>query len=118
MTFYSGLAAAATRLLTKRGQSATWEHDNDDGTFNPATGETSAGTKTPYTAKGVLLDFEIARIDGVSILATDSRFIMQVGSRPENNDVVTVNSVAYQTIKVRETNPAGTPVIYEVQLRS
>lgn len=117
-TFYTGLATTATNLLAKRGQTASWSHDNDDGTFNPATGQNSGGTSTAYTAKGALLDFDTSRIDGASILTTDKRFVMQVGSKPEADDVITINSVAYQTIKVRETNPAGTPVIYEVQLRS
>jgi len=118
MTFYTGLASTAARLLKDKGQTATWSHDNEDGTFNPALGATTGGSTTAYTAKGVLLDFQTSRIDGASILATDKRFLLEVGSKPETNDVFTVNSVAYQVVMVRETIPAGTPVIYEVQLRS
>ena len=116
--FYTDLAATAARLLIKYGQSATWAHDNGDSTFNPATGVTSGGTTTAYAAKGALLEFDTNRVDGASILTTDKRFLMQVGAKPEISDVITVNSVAYQTINILETNPAGTPVIYEVQLRS
>jgi hypothetical protein len=116
--FYTDLAATAARLLIKYGQSATWAHDNGDSTFNPATGVTSGGTTTAYAAKGALLDFDASRVDGVSIKQTDNRFIMQVGAKPEISDIITINSVAYQTINVLEINPAGTPVVYEVQLRS
>ena len=118
MTFYTGLATTATRLLTDKGQTATWAHDNNDGTFNPATGEKTGGTTTAYSAKGALLDFETRRVDGTAVLATDKRFLMQVGSKPDVSDTITVNSVAYQVIAMKETNPAGTAVIYEVQLRS
>ena len=75
-------------------------------------------TTTAYTASGALLDFDTKRVDGDSIRSTDKRFIIEAGSKPELNDVVTVDSVAYQTVSIRETNPAGTPVIYELQLRS
>jgi hypothetical protein len=116
--FYTDLAATAARLLIKYGQSATWSHDNGDSTFNPATGVTSGGTTTAYAAKGALLDFDTSRVDGVSIKQTDKRFIMQVGAKPDISDIITIDSVAYQTINILETNPAGTPVVYEVQLRS
>ena len=118
MTFYTRLAATSSRLLKKFGQTATWSHDNDDGTFNPATGVMTGVTTTAYTASGALLDFDTKRVDGDSIRSTDKRFIIEVGSKPEVSDIVTVDSIAYQTMKIRETNPAGTPVIYELQLRS
>lgn len=117
-TFYTNLEATAARLLIKYGQSATWSHDNGDGTFNPVTGVTTGGTPTPYAAKGALFDFSTDRVDGASILSTDKRFLMQVGAKPEISDVITINTIAYQTINIIETNPAGTPVVYEVQLRS
>jgi hypothetical protein len=116
--FYTDAAADAAELLAELGQSATWTHDNGDSTFNPATGVTSGGTTTAYAAKGALLDFDTNRVDGASIKQTDKRFIMQVGAKPEISDIITIDSVAYQTINILETNPAGTPVIYEVQLRS
>ena len=118
MTFYTRLASTSSRLLKKFGQTASWSHDNDDGTFNPATGVMSGGTTTAYTALGALLDFVTNRVDGESIRSTDKRFIIEAGSKPEVSDIVTVDSVAYQTVSIRETNPAGTPVIYELQLRS
>ena len=117
MTFYTDAADDASTLITEFGQTATWSHDNNDGSFNPATGQMSGNTTTAFSAKGVLLDFETNRIDGASILMTDSKLLMEVGSKPEINDVVTVNSIAYQVIMVNEINPAGTPVMYEVQLR-
>ena len=117
MSFYSDAAADAKELLTEFGQTATWSHDNNDGTFNPATGVSTGGTSTTYSAKGVLLDFQTNRVNGTSVLATDSRFLMEVGNKPEVGDIITVNAVAYQVVDVQEVNPAGTPVLYEVQLR-
>lgn len=118
MSFYTGLAATASRLLTSKGQTATWAHDNQDGTFNPATGATEGGTTTAYSASGVLLDFDTKRINGTSVLATDSCFLMEVGNKPEVGDIITVNAVEYQVMDMQEVNPAGTAVMYEVQLRA
>tara|TARA_R110000744_G_scaffold63183_4_gene130027 strand:+ start:2329 stop:2685 length:357 start_codon:yes stop_codon:yes gene_type:complete len=117
VSFYSDAAADAKELLTEFGQTATWPHDNNDGSLNPATGTTTGGTSTAYSAKGVLLDFQTNRINGTSVLATDSRFLMEVGNKPEVGDIITVNAVEYQVIGAQEVNPAGTPVLYEVQLR-
>jgi hypothetical protein len=118
MTFYPGLAATASRLLKDKGQTATWLHSNGDATFNPVTGFDSGGTTKSYEADGVLLDFQSNRIDGSSILTTDKRFLMNTANKPEVNDTFTINKTVYQVISIKETNPAGTPVIYEVQLRT
>lgn len=117
MSFYSDAAADAKELLTEFGQTATWSQDNNDGALNPATGVTTGGTSTAYSAKGVLLDFQTNRVNGTSVLATDSRFLMEVANKPQVGAIITVNAVAYQVIAVQEVNPAGTPVLYEVHLR-
>jgi len=118
MSFYSALADTATKLLTSKGQAASWSHSNNDSSFNPATGETSGGSTTAYSAKGVLLNFNTARIDGTWVISSDRRFIMDAGSIPEISDVITVDSIAYQVLAVSPINPAGTVVIYELQLRA
>ena len=118
MSFYTDAAADAKELLAEFGQAATWSHDNGDSVFDPILGTYTGGTTTAYAANGVLLDFETSRVNGSSILTTDKMFLMEVGAKPETGDVITVNSVAYQVMKPLELNPAGTPVLYEVQLRS
>ena len=117
MSFYTDAAADAKELLAEFGQAATWSHDNGDSVFDPILGTYTGGTTTAYTANGVLLDFETSRINGSSILATDKMFLMEAGNKPEVGDILTIDSIAHKTIKVPEINPAGTPVVYEVQLR-
>jgi|TARA_R110000744_G_scaffold6867_7_gene23737 hypothetical protein len=118
MSLYTDLATTASKLLLDLGQAATWAHNNDDGTFDPATGVTTSGTTTAYTGNGALLDFDVSRVDGTSVLRTDKRFVLEAASVPEVSDIVTINSIAYQVVSIRETNPAGTVVMYELQLRS
>ena len=118
MSLYTGLAATASRRLADIGQAITWLHDNNDGSFDPVKGATTAGTTTAYSANGVLLDFNTMLIDGDNILRTDKRFVMEAGDIPEVHDVVTVNSVNYTVVAVRETSPGGVVVLYELQLRS
>ena len=93
MSFYVGLKNTATKLLTDKGQNVSWLHDNNNGSFNPVTGVKSGGS-------------------------TDRRCIMSAGNVPEVSDVVTVNSIGYQVLAVKPVNPAGTAVMYELQLRA
>ena len=118
MSFYVGLKNTATKLLTEKGQAASWTHRNNDSTFNPATGQSTGGTTTTYASTGVLLHFQSNRIDGSFVIASDRRFLMSAGSTPEISDVITVDSIAYQVLAVNPINPAGTAVMYELQLRA
>jgi hypothetical protein len=118
MTSYAALAVTASRFLKRKGQTATWLHSNGDAAFNPVTGFDSGGTTKSYKADGVLLDFQSNRVDGSSILTTDCRFLMGTGNKPEAGDIFTVDKTAYQVVITRQVNPAGTPISYEVQLRT
>jgi len=118
MSFYVGLKNTATKLLTDKGQNVSWLHDNNNGSFNPVTGVKSGGSTTAYSAKGVLLYFSNARIDGVFVIASDRLLVMSAGNVPEVSDVVTVDSTAYQVLAVDPLNPAGIVVKYELQLRA
>ena len=117
MTFYTNMAATATRLLAKYGQTITWSQTTG-GTYNPATGETTGGTTTNYSGYGALLDFNTSLIDGDQIQATDKRLLLQSGDIAAIQDQLTVDGTAYTVVMKKEINPAGTVVMYEFQLRS
>lgn len=117
MTFYADMQSLATELLTEFGQNATWSR-TEGGTRDPATGNVTGGTTTNYSGYGTLFDFNTMLIDGEQILATDKRFLIESGDIPKVADKLTINSVVYTVIAVNELNPAGTVVMYELQLRS
>ena len=118
MSFYTGLAATAGRLLKDKGQQATWVHDNKDGVFDPALGVITGGTTKTYKAFGALFDFDTSRIDGTSIITDDKKFLMEAGNVPLIGAQIAINNKTYSVLAVRETSPAGTVVMYELQLRT
>ncbi len=115
--FYAGLAATASRLLLSKGQSVTFTRISG-GVKNPATGETTGQTTSNYTGNGAAFDYNSSEIDGETIQTGDIRLILEaVATTPLIDDTCPIDSVGYRVMSVKATSPAGTPVIYELQLR-
>ena len=115
MSFYSDLAAVATRLLTDKGQQVTFSRETSTG-FNPTTGINTTTTST-ITGYGAAFDYNSSEIDGTIIVKGDIRFLFEAGSAPQQDDTVTIDSIGYRVMDVKKTAPGGTDVLYEVQLR-
>ena len=124
MTFYTRLQATANRLLKGKGQSLTLTKVTA-GTYNPATGGfTGEGTST-QTAYGAVFDYGAKQIDGTLIKAGDKQLLLSAfktdGSAlmaPVLGDTVSIGGVTYTLVEpLKEVNPAGTVVMYEVNLR-
>ena len=125
MTFYARLQATANRLLKGKGQSLTLTKITA-GTYNPATGGfTGAGTST-QTAYGTILDYGAKQIDGTLIKAGDKQLLLSAVktdgtalTAPVLGDTVTISSVVYTLVEpLKEVNPAGTPVLFDCNLRA
>ncbi len=105
MTFYSDLAASALALLEEYGQTVTLSR-TVRGAYDPATGAPAAGTTTTYTGTAAVFDY-----DQVAYLATDGVVL------PLSGDTMTAGGVVYTVIRATQVNPAGTAVLYNVQLQ-
>lgn len=116
-SFYQNLAATATRLLTKYGQTVTVTRDVV-GTVDPITGQGTPGTPVTFTGKGAIFDYDIRLVDGVMIQATDKRLMLEAANAPEIGDVITTADGDYTAVSVNPTSPAGTVVKYDIQIRS
>jgi len=124
MTFYTRLQATANRLLKGKGQSITLTKITA-GTYNPATGGfTGAGTST-QTAYGAIFDYGTKQIDGTLIKAGDKQLLLSAFktdgaalTAPVLGDTVTIGGVTYTLVEpLKEVNPAGTVVLFDVNLR-
>ena len=124
MTFYARLQSTADKMLKGKGQSITLTKITA-GTYNPATGGfTGAGTST-QTAYGAIFDYGTKQIDGTLIKAGDKQLLLSAfktdGSAltaPVLGDTVSIGGVVYTLVEpLKEVNPAGTVVMYEVNLR-
>lgn len=117
MTFYSQLAAVASRLLTDKGQSVSFSR-RTGGTFNPATGTYSGDTATTFSGYGAAFNYNKTEIDGTIVQSGDLRLILEaVATPPAQGDEATVGGIDYRVMDVRPTSPGGTVTHYELQLR-
>jgi len=117
MSFYSNLSATALKLLTKFGQAVDISRDTTS-SFNPATGITTPGAQVTDSGFGASFDYTAQEIDGTNIIKGDIRLILNSVTRtPESGDTVTIDSVVYRLMNVEKIAPAGTVVIYDIQLR-
>lgn len=115
-SFYERLASTALNLLTKYGQTVTVTRENV-GTVDPITGEGTPAADTTFTAKGCVFNYNQALIDGAQIKSGDKKIILESTNEPMINDVVTTTEGDFTVISVKPTSPAGTVVIYELQVR-
>jgi hypothetical protein len=127
---YSGIAQNADALLADFGQTVTVT-SKTAGAYDPATG-TSAITTTTKTGYAVLLDY--ARVDtgklnadGSPVLITDKQCYLSVltgdgNSMPEPTPDMTlitdVGGTIYTVKNLKKISPAGTPVLYELNVRA
>ena len=124
MTFYTRLQATANRLLRGKGQSLTLTRITA-GTYDPATGGMTGATTSTQSAYGAIFDYGAKQIDGTLIKAGDKQLLLSpfktdgtALTAPVLGDTVTVGSIVYTLVEpLKEINPAGTTVMYEVNLR-
>ena len=115
------MAATATNLLTKLGQTVTVTRSQ--GVFNPETGKFTPVINLVFTGKGAVIDYAFKKTGntsttkGTSVIESDKVFLLQAGNEPKNGDRVTLLDGDMDVIAVEPLAPAGEVVIYELQLR-
>ena len=115
---YTALQSTATRLLQSNGQSVTFRYETGE-VINPATGTvTTPASEETVPGFGVAINYKNAEIDGQTVLASDLKLLVSnLATAPEVNWKVTVNSKAWRVMQVMPINPAGTNVMYILQIR-
>lgn len=116
--FYNGLQSTATRLLAQFGKPLTLRVQTG-AVYDPAT-QTNVPTYADHAVSGVIGNYQ-GRVteSGTLVQTDDKKILVSVGTAPEPTagaqiiDGVTVYVV--QTVKA--LNPAGTPLLYELQGR-
>jgi hypothetical protein len=122
MAFYDEMAVMALELITEFGQPVTLR-DTVKGGYNPATGTTSPDTITERTAQGILLDFTGQEFQTNSLIKVGDKKLKiaasGLSSPPLLLSKVIVQGKTWSIIPpLKEINPAGTPLLYELQVRS
>ncbi|MEE4099187.1 hypothetical protein [Pseudomonas viridiflava] len=122
MGFYDEMAAMALDLIAEYGQIVTIS-DAIHGSYNPSTGTTSPETATERTAQGILLDFTGQEFQTNTLIKVGDKKLKIAAKGLEHPPTllskVLVQGRTWSIIPpLKEINPAGTPLLYELQVRS
>lgn len=118
--FYDRMAATALRLITQYGQPVTLrdvqpaEYDPD----NPGSGEVIIDQE----AQGILLDYTGQEFQSDTLIVRGDRKLkvaaLGMDWKPKPLIKAFIQGAIWTVINVKEINPAGTPLLYELQVRS
>lgn len=118
MSFYSELAVVAAQLLAEFGQTVTIRRTTGK-VASPVTGAvTTAGTVQDLTTKGVLRKYPDAVIDGTRMTTSDRELVLADTVQPLLTDKILIQGEYWTVQRVETVNPAGTAMVYKVQVRT
>lgn len=122
MAFYDEMAAMALDLITQFGQPATLR-DTVKGAYNPGTGITTPDTVSERTAQGILADYTGQEFQANSLLKQGDKKLKIAASGlatpPSLLSKVVIQGKTWSIVPpLKEINPAGTPLLYELQVRA
>jgi hypothetical protein len=122
MAFYDEMAVMALDLITQFGQPVALR-DITKGAYNPATGETTPDTTTERTAQGILADYTGREFQANSLIQQGDKKLKiaaaGLASPPSLQSKVVIQGKTWSIVPpLKEINPAGTPLLYELQVRS
>jgi hypothetical protein len=116
VSLYSEIAAEIRPVFSELGQTITISRTSG-ATSDPVTGATTSGTVTNYYPKGILKKYKSNLIDGTRILATDRNLVLDDTVEPLMTDTIIIGGESWTPIMPGATNPAGTPLVYRIQVR-
>jgi hypothetical protein len=118
MAFYDEVAADADALIAELGTTSTLTRTVPGG-YDPDTGTTTGDVTTVYPCTLAVIPIADKFVDGTRILTGDQEAYMSaVGlGDPMPGDVVVWRGATYTTVKGEILAPAGTAVLYTLQLR-
>lgn len=122
MAFYDEMAVMALDMITEFGQPVTLRNIQK-GAYNPSTGATSPDTVVDDTAQGILLDFTGQEFQANSLIKQGDKKLkiaaQGLQSPPQLLSKIIVQGRTWSIVPpLKEINPAGTPILYELQVRS
>lgn len=122
MTFYDEMAVIALEMITDFGQPVTITK-TEPGEYDPETGGDSPGATIEQTAQGILLDFTGQEFQNNTLIKQGDKKLKIAAQGldwvPDLLNKVIIQGRSWSIVPpLKEVNPAGTPVLYELQVRS
>ncbi|MGX4728068.1 hypothetical protein [Pseudomonas corrugata] len=122
MAFYDEMAVMALEMISEFGQPVTISR-TEPGEYDPETGGETPGTTVEQTAQGILLDFTGQEFQNNSLIRQGDKKLKIVAQGlewvPDLLNKVVIQGRTWSIVPpLKEVNPAGTPILYELQVRS
>jgi hypothetical protein len=121
-TFYDEMAVMALEMITEFGQPVIIRATTV-GEYDPETGTAPTDAITEQTAQGVLLDFTGQEFQNSSLIKQGDKKLKIAAQglawAPDLLNKVIVQGRTWSIVPpLKEINPAGTVILYELQVRS
>lgn len=122
MAFYDEMAVMALEMITEFGQPVTISK-TEQGEYDPETGGVAPGATIEQIAQGILLDFTGQEFQNNSLIRQGDKKLKIAAQGltwvPGLLDKVVAQGRTWSIVPpLKEINPAGTPILYELQVRS
>lgn len=122
MAFYDEMAVMALEMITEFGQAVTIR-DIKPGEYDPDTDSAGPDTIIEQTAQGILLDFTGQEFQNNSLIKQGDKKLKVAAQglewAPDLLNKVVIQGLTWSIVPpLKEINPAGTPILYELQVRS
>lgn len=122
--FYDRMAATTLRLITEFGQGATL-NDTTPGAYDPVTGETTGDTPITQPCQLMLLEYTanesgIKYAEGSQVQNGDKKIMIAAQGltwAPALTTTITADGAIWRVVNIKSSNPAGTPLVYEIHGR-
>lgn len=124
MANYAKTAAGALKSIRKAGQAAAIRRVLL-GDIDTDTGRREVISNVDHACVAVSFDYELrdsglGRADGTLIQQGDKQILIPAAGlsiAPVPGDKVVISSTVWTVVNVKSVNPAGTPILYEIQGR-
>ena len=122
MAFYEEMAVMALEMISEFGQPVTLIK-TESGEYDPETGGESPGETLEQIAQGIMLDFTGQEFQSNSLIKQGDKKLKIAAQglewAPDLLNKIVVQGRAWSIVPpLKEINPAGTPILYELQVRS
>ena len=122
MVFYEEMAVMALEMITEFGQPVIIRATTV-GEYDPDAGSAPPDTVIEQTAQGILLDFTGQEFQNNSLIKQGDKKLKIAAKglswAPDLLNKVVVQGRTWSIVPpLKEINPAGTPILYELQVRS
>lgn len=122
--FYDRLAATALRLITQYGQTGVLK-EVTPGEYDPVTGQGSEPSEITQVGQLILLEYTsneagVINSTGSLVQEGDKKILVAAKGlewKPTITTTLDVDGRTWTIVNVKETNPAGTPLVYELHGR-